>query len=121
MTSSLEIRRTWKFDAAHFLPNVHPGHKCGRLHGHTYQVTLTVLGEIDPKYGWVMDFGELDGVCRGIIDSLDHRTLNDIEGLRNPTSELLAVWLFGQVSARLPGLTEVAVSEGGTSSVMFRG
>jgi 6-pyruvoyltetrahydropterin/6-carboxytetrahydropterin synthase len=90
------------------LPNVPPEHKCARLHGHSFKVTLQVGGEIDPKLGWIVDFAEVDRAFQPLHAQLDHNYLNDVPGLENPTSELLARWIMERV--RLPGGRLVAVS-----------
>lgn len=115
------IERTYRFEAAHYLPKVAPGHKCARMHGHSYLVEVAVEGELDAELGWVIDFGDLDAVALPLVDLLDHHTLNEIDGLANPTSELLAVWLWQQLAPSIPGLAEVAVSETPTSRCVYRG
>lgn len=116
-----QLTREYRFEAAHSLPRVPEGHKCARLHGHSYRVTLVVEGEVGADTGWVVDFGELDGVVDPIIARLDHRTLNDIPGLENPTSELLCVWLWREIQPHLPVLREISVSETRDSRCTFRG
>jgi 6-pyruvoyltetrahydropterin/6-carboxytetrahydropterin synthase len=114
----------WKefgFEAAHFLPNVAPDHKCRRLHGHSYSVRIEVEGDLSPEEGWVIDFGDLKTAVQPLIDRLDHRYLNDIEGLENPTTELLAKWIWTELFPAVPQLARVMVSETSTSGVMFDG
>lgn len=115
------LERTYRFEAAHFLPKVPAGHKCARMHGHSYLIGITLEGDIDPERGWVMDFAEIDEYVTPLVRQLDHQVLNEIEGLVNPTSELLAVWWWGRLVARLPGLVEVVVSETPTSRCIYRG
>lgn len=102
------LRRTYTFEAAHRLPLVCEGHKCGRMHGHSYRVTVIVRGPIDPVAGWVCDFAEIDAKMRPILATFDHATLNDF--LPNPTSELLASWLLDHLLS-VPHLSAVEVSE----------
>lgn len=116
----IEITHDFAFESAHQLPNVPDGHKCKRLHGHSYKVTLQLVGEIDSDMGWFIDFGDLEDVVRPVIAVLDHRLLNDIEGLSNPTSELLAGWLFRRLRDQLPSLTAVTVRETVDSAATFR-
>lgn len=116
----IEITHDFAFEAAHQLPHVPEGHKCRRLHGHSYKVTLQLCGEVDPALGWFIDFGDLEDVVRPVLATLDHHLLNDIEGLANPTSELLAEWVFRRLAARLPELQSVRVSETADSSATFR-
>lgn len=114
------LERTYRFEAAHFLPKVPPGHKCARMHGHSYEIGIAIEDEVDPDRGWVMDFAAIDEHVTPIIKQLDHRVLNEIDGLANPTSELLAVWLWKVLAPLLP-LAEVAVSETEASRCVFRG
>lgn len=84
------LLKEFRFEAAHRLPHVPAGHKCGRLHGHSFLLRIEVSGDVDPYSGWVLDFAEIKAACRPIIDRLNHYYLNDIPGLENPTSEVLA-------------------------------
>ena len=110
-----KIWRDYTFEAAHRLPNLPAEHKCSRLHGHTYYVRVTVQGEVDSMLGWVMDYAHLDGCWDVVYDLLDHRYLNEIEGLSNPTTEVLQPWIAVRISLALPSrveLVEVRVKEG---------
>jgi 6-pyruvoyltetrahydropterin/6-carboxytetrahydropterin synthase len=115
------IHREYRFEAAHFLPRVPEGHKCARMHGHSYLVIVVVEGEIDPVQGWVMDFGDMDQHVLPLVNALDHRVLNEMEGLVNPTSELLAVWMWDRLKPSLPLLVELHVAETPTSHCVYRG
>ncbi|MBA3459288.1 MAG: 6-carboxytetrahydropterin synthase QueD [Deltaproteobacteria bacterium] len=115
------LERIYRFEAAHFLPKVPAGHKCARMHGHSYSVEVVIEGEVDPERGWVMDFAEIDEHAGPLVKQLDHQVLNEVEGLVNPTSELLAIWWWNQLSRSLPGLAEVVVSETPTSRCIYRG
>jgi 6-pyruvoyltetrahydropterin/6-carboxytetrahydropterin synthase len=115
------LERSYRFEAAHFLPKVPPGHKCARMHGHSYLVEIAIEGEVDAERGWLMDFAEIDEHVSPLVRQLDHQVLNEIDGLDNPTSELLAVWLWKKLSPTLVHLTEVVVSETPTSRCVFRG
>ena len=97
------------------------GHKCARLHGHSFRVEVHVRGEVDPELGWVMDFAEIKAACRPLIDRLDHYYLNEIPGLENPTSEVLAIWIWDKVAPLLPQLAQVSVRETCTSGCNYRG
>ena len=111
-----EISREFTFEAAHRLPHVPPGHKCSRVHGHSYRVEVTLRGPVDPQFGWVVDFAELTAAWQPLQAQLDHRLLNEVPGLENPTSELLAAWVFERVS--IPGVqvSKVRVCETCTSA-----
>ena len=117
----MEIFKEFSFEAAHRLPNVPEGHKCARLHGHSFRVRIVVDGPVDARTGWVMDFADLKAVVRPLHDRLDHRYLNDIGGLENPTSEVLARWIFRELRPHLPMLSSVQVRETCTSGCVYRG
>jgi 6-pyruvoyltetrahydropterin/6-carboxytetrahydropterin synthase len=121
VTGTTEIFREFTFEAAHRLPNVPAGHKCSRLHGHSYRVILHVEGNLDPLLGWVMDFGDLKRAFKPIEAQLDHYFLNDIEGLENPTSEVLVRWIWDRLCDDLPQLSAVTVRETCTSGATYRG
>lgn len=115
------IELSYRFEAAHFLPKVSPGHKCARMHGHSYLIGIALEGEVDPEFGWVLDFGKIEEHAAPLVQQLDHRVLNEIEGLANPTSELLAAWWWQRLAPGLPLLCEVTVSETPTSRCVYRG
>jgi 6-pyruvoyltetrahydropterin/6-carboxytetrahydropterin synthase len=117
----MEIFREFTFEAAHRLPNVPEGHKCARLHGHSFAVTVHVTGPVDRHTGWVMDFADVKASFRPLLEALDHRYLNEIEGLENPTSEQLARWIWVRLAPRLPGLSGITVKETCTSGCVYRG
>ncbi len=114
------ITKSFTFDSAHWLPNVPEGHKCGRLHGHTYKVTLAAEGGLDPEMGWIVDFGEIKAVWKPLEKQLDHICLNDIDGLENPTAEVMARWIFEKMSKELPALADVTVSETAGTTAVYR-
>lgn len=116
----MEIFREFTFEAAHRLPNVPDGHKCARLHGHSYRVEIHVSGEVDPTLGWLMDFADIKVAANPVIEQLDHYYLNEVPGLENPTSEQLAKWIWDKLAARLP-LSVVVVRETCTSGCVYRG
>jgi 6-pyruvoyltetrahydropterin/6-carboxytetrahydropterin synthase len=115
------LQRSYRFEAAHFLPKVPPGHRCARMHGHSYLIEIVIEGEVDPELGWLIDFAEIDEQAGPLVRQLDHQVLNEIEGLANPTSELLAAWWWYRLVPGLPKLCEVVVSETSTSRCVFRG
>jgi 6-pyruvoyltetrahydropterin/6-carboxytetrahydropterin synthase len=117
----VEIWKDFSFDSAHRLPHVPEGHKCGRLHGHTFHVRVTLRGVAGEHTGWVMDFADLKAAWKPLDRVLDHRYLNEIEGLENPTSEVLAVWIWDRLKPVLPELWEVQVKETCTSGCSYRG
>lgn len=117
----MEIFKEFTFEAAHRLPNVPAGHKCGRLHGHSFNVVVYVQGDVQGSSGWVMDFGDLKQVVQPIYDRLDHYYLNEIEGLENPTSENLAIWIWDRLKPMLPMLTKLIVRETCTTGCVYEG
>jgi 6-pyruvoyltetrahydropterin/6-carboxytetrahydropterin synthase len=118
---TVEIYKEFRFEAAHLLPNVPPGHQCARLHGHSYRVVVRLEGELDPRAGWVRDFADLSSAMSPLIQCLDHHDLNEIDGLENPTSEILARWLWERLLPALPELSEVEVCETVNSGCVYRG
>lgn len=117
----MEIWKEFTFEAAHLLPNVPEGHKCRRLHGHSYRVRVVVGGDPDPSLGWIVDFADIAAACEPIRKRLDHYYLNEIEGLENPTSEMLAKWIWDRLQPVLPGLSRLEVSETCTSGCAYSG
>lgn len=115
-----EITKEFTFEAAHHLPSVGPDHKCSRTHGHLFRVEITVAGPVDPVMGWVMDFGDLARAAREVVAGLDHRFLNDLPGLANPTSENLARYLFDRLSAKVPGVAAITIHESPSSRCTYR-
>lgn len=117
----MEIFKEFTFEAAHRLPAVPPGHKCGRLHGHSFKVDLRVSGPVGRETGWVMDFGDVKKAFQPLHDQLDHNYLNELDGLENPTSEVLARWIWTRLRPRLPQLSQVLVRETCTSGCIYAG
>jgi 6-pyruvoyltetrahydropterin/6-carboxytetrahydropterin synthase len=120
-TEIVELVKDFRFEAAHFLPNVPPAHKCRRIHGHSFRGEVAVRGPIHPRLGWVMDFADLKAIVDPIVVRLDHYLLNEIEGLDNPTSEVLAVWLWDQLKPALPILHRITIEETCTSRCHYYG
>lgn len=117
----MEIFKEFRIEAAHRLPNVPEGHKCARLHGHSFRIEVHVQGDLDPQLGWVLDFADLKQAFAPLYEQLDHRYLNEVEGLENPTSEHLARWVWDRLIDRLPQLSQVVVRETCTSGCAYRG
>jgi 6-pyruvoyltetrahydropterin/6-carboxytetrahydropterin synthase len=117
----MEIYKEFHFEAAHRLPHVPEGHKCARLHGHSFHVRLVVAGDAPEPAGWVMDFAELKARFKPIYEQLDHHYLNDIPGLENPTSENIARWIWERLKPSLPLLSQVEIRETCTSGCIYRG
>ncbi len=115
------VFKEFSFEAAHRLPNVPPGHKCARLHGHSFHVRVSVEGTLGDTSGWVMDFADIKAAYAPIHDRLDHRYLNEIPGLENPTSEVVAQWIWRELAPALPGLASIEVRETCTAGCIYRG
>ena len=117
----MEIFKEFTFEAAHLLPNAPVGHKCRRLHGHSFRAQVHVRGDVDEESGWVIDFAAIKEAFAPLRKQLDHHYLNDVEGLSNPTSENLARWIWRHLEPALPGLCKVVVRETCTSGCVYRG
>jgi len=117
----LEIFKAFTLESAHRLPNVPEGHKCARVHGHSFRVEIHVRGPLDPQLGWVMDFADVKAAFEPLFLQLDHRYLNDVPGLENPTSEHLARWIWQRLQPALPQLCAVVVHETCTSGARYTG
>ena len=117
----MQIYKEFSIEAAHRLPNVPEGHKCSRLHGHSFLVTVAVEGPVGEQSGWIMGFGDIKAAFAPIYDQLDHHYLNDIEGLDNPTSENLAIWIWQHLKPKLPLLSCITIKETCTSGCVYRG
>ena len=117
----VRLVREFGFEAAHRLPRAPEGHKCTRLHGHSFRVQLVCEGEIDPDTGWLVDFGEIKRVFEPLLQRLDHRYLNEIEGLENPTAENIARWIWRRIKPELPALVQVILAETCTARCEYAG
>ncbi len=115
------VFKEFTFDSAHFLPHVPEGHKCRRMHGHTYRVRVYVQGPLHPQLGWVLDFADIKAAWKPLEEMLDHRVLNDIPGLENSTAENLAIWIWRKLKPQLSQLFKVEVFENPTNGVIYQG
>jgi 6-pyruvoyltetrahydropterin/6-carboxytetrahydropterin synthase len=121
ITMDVRLTKSFSFDSAHWLPTFPEGHKCRRLHGHTFNIDVIVAGPVDPDKGYLIDFGELKRLIEPLKQQLDHRLLNDIDGLDNPTAENLARWIWQRLEDDLPILDTIIVRETCTSACEYRG
>ncbi len=117
----MKLYKAFGFESAHFLPKVPPGHKCGRLHGHSFRCEIEVTGEVDSETGWVMDFADIKKAFKPVELVLDHHYLNEIPGLENPTSEIICKWIWDQLKPSLPLLSGVILYETCTARSEYRG
>ena len=117
----MDIFKVISLEAAHRLPNVPHGHKCERLHGHSYRVEIHVSGRVGRETGWVIDFADIQKAFQPLYDELDHHYLNEVEGLSNPTSENIARWIWERLQPALPALSKVVIHETCTSGCVYQG
>ncbi len=117
----VELSREYRFEAAHQLPKVPAGHRCSRLHGHSYKIEILVSGPMDEDSGWLIDFYDLDQAVQPLVEALDHRLLNEIEGLENPTCERLCSWVWRRLAPVLPQLAAVTIWETVDARCTYRG
>ena len=117
----IKLSKTFDFEAAHWLPTFPQGHKCRRLHGHSFHVDVVVEGEVDPARGFLVDYGDIKAAIEPVRMQLDHYLLNEIPGLDNPTAEMLTKWIYDRLKPALPLLSCVIVRETCTSSAEYRG
>lgn len=115
----MRIFKEVTFDAAHHLPNVPSGHKCGRLHGHTYRVRVWVDGWPDRHTGWIVDYADIDAAVQPVIAMIDHHGLNSV--IENPTTENVAMWLWEKIKGGLPGICRIEVYESSTTGCVYEG
>jgi 6-pyruvoyltetrahydropterin/6-carboxytetrahydropterin synthase len=115
------LTKSFILEAAQSLPKVPAGHKCSRLHGHTFTIEISIEGRVDPDTGWIYDHARISAAMKPILAELDHAYLNDIPGLENPTIELMADWLWKRLAKDLPGLCEIVIHETPFARVTYRG
>lgn len=117
----MDIFKAFTLESAHRLPNLPADHKCSRIHGHSFRVELHVSGAVNPRLGWVLDFADIKTAFQPLLEQLDHRYLNEVAGLENPTSENLAKWIWRRVKPGLPLLSKVVVHETCTCGCVYTG
>lgn len=105
----MELSYRFGFDAAHHFTHFPPGHPNGVIHGHSFQAEVAVRGEPDPRTGFIVDFAELERACAELRAALDHRMLNELEGLEKPSLENLCAWIWRRLESRFPSLARVTV------------
>jgi len=115
------LTKDFRFESAQTLPNVPSTHKCGRMHGHSFLVEISVEGDVNPATGWIYDHAEISRAMDPIVEMLDHAYLNEVPGLENPTIELMAGWLWRKLAPQLPGLAEIVIHETPTARCSYRG
>lgn len=116
----VEIYKEFTFEAAHLLPCTPPGHRCSRLHGHSFSVRIYIEGTPQPETGWILDYGEIKTRFAPVLEKLDHHYLNEISGLENPTSENLAQWIWEELKPTLAILSKIEVKETCTVGCIYQ-
>lgn len=114
-----KLKQHFQIESARFLPHLPKSHPCSQMHGHSFKIILTLIGELDPKIGWVIDYNEIQDKMNPLLKQIDHCVLNDVEGLENPTSELLAKWIYDRAVLALPMLVKVSVAETPTTECSY--
>jgi len=117
----VRLTKDFSFEAAQTLPNVPPAHKCGKMHGHSFKIEISVEGEVDPACGWLYDHSRISRAMDPLLELLDHSYLNDIPGLDNPTIENMCRWFWEKLEHQLPGLSEIVIHETPTARCSYKG
>ena len=115
------LTKEFWFEAAQTLPKIPPGHKCARMHGHSFRIEISIEGEVDAETGWIYDHALISDAMQPLLEQLDHSYLNEIIGLENPTIELMAAWFWRRLADKCPGLCEIVVHETPTARCSYRG
>ncbi len=118
---TVSLWKEFRFEAAHQLPNMPPGHKCTRLHGHSFQLEVHLQGPVDPQTGLLVDYADIKAAFSPLHQQLDHHYLNEIPGLANPTSENIARWIWERLSPTLPQLSRLVLRETCTVGCVYDG
>ena len=116
---NFELKQHFQIESARFLPNLDKNHPCSNMHGHSFKIILSIVGPLHLKLGWVMDYHEISAVIKPLLTLLDHKVLNDIPGLENPTSEHLAQWLYEKIKKEIPQLKSVNISETANTECIY--
>ncbi len=117
----VSLTKTFRFEAAHWLPTFPEGHKCRRMHGHSFHVDVVVHGEVDAQSGYLVDYGQIAEAIEPIHAALDHQLLNEIDGLENPTAEQISHWIWHRLKPQCPLLDAIRVHETCTTACEYRG
>ncbi|HEX8312946.1 MAG TPA: 6-carboxytetrahydropterin synthase QueD [Chthoniobacteraceae bacterium] len=117
----VRLTKDFTFEAAQTLPSAPEGHKCHKMHGHSFKVEVSVEGEVNPETGWFYDHAVIGRAMKPLVEQLDHSYLNEIPGLENPTIENMAAWFWRKIEAQCPGLCEIVIHETPTARCSYRG
>ena len=115
------VYKKFNIESARSLPNVSESHPCYQLHGHSFKIIITVKGQMDKHTGFVTDFQEIENVFNPIKKILDHSFLNKIEGLSNPTSENICIWIWDKIESSIPNICEIEIKETDSTGCIYRG
>jgi 6-pyruvoyltetrahydropterin/6-carboxytetrahydropterin synthase len=115
------LARKFRFEASHSLSHLPDDHPCHNLHGHSYALEIEVSGEVDEDSGFLLDYAEIKKAVQPLLDNLDHKHLNDVDGLEKPTTELIARWLWNRIKPALPQLSRIAIQETPTTRCEYKG
>lgn len=120
-THTVSLWKEFRFEAAHLLPNMPEGHKCGRLHGHSFHLEVHLEGAVDPHTGMLVDYADIKAAFKPLEEQLDHRYLNEVSGLENPTSENIVRWIWDRLKPVLPELSRLVLRETCTVGCVYEG
>ncbi len=115
----IEIKKTFEIESARFLPFLPKSHPCSQTHGHSFKVTLTLRGLVDAKLGWLLDYNDIDKLVAPVLKRIDHKLLNKVPGLSNPTTENLSVWLYNTIKPKCDELVQVTLKETSDTECSF--
>lgn len=117
----VELKQHFQVESARFLPQLDKNHPCAHMHGHSFKIILSFVGDVNPQIGWLIDYHQISQIMSPILKQIDHRVLNEVPGLENPTSENLAKWIYDQVKSRISFLISVNVSETPFTECIYSG
>ncbi len=115
------IFKKYYFDAAHYMAEFEENHNYRKMHGHSFEVTVKLKGDINRKNNWVMDLEELDSFVDPELSKLDHSILNEVDGLEKPTSENIAKWLWSKLIKKIPNLDSIEINRPRIGGCIFNG
>ncbi len=121
MSKNFEIKVQYRIEAARKLSYLPPQHPCAQLHGHSFVISLFLYGPWNEELAWMRDYHDIDLVVRPLLNTLDHRYLNDIPGLEKPTSESLCIYLFDRIKPQIPELQKITIAETPTTECSYSG
>tara|TARA_B110000444_G_C18805268_1_gene579594 strand:- start:377 stop:733 length:357 start_codon:yes stop_codon:yes gene_type:complete len=117
----MDIYKIFNIESARSLPNLPDSHPCKNIHGHSFKIKIIVSGKINKSTGMVIDFDEIDKLFNPIHSLIDHKYLNNIEGLENPSSENLAIWIWEKLKPKLPTITQIEIKETDKTGCIYKG